>query len=162
MEDLQQAFFDSLDQLPISDRVLLKRSCGKTMAQAGAAVMMVFYRLLPENVGWRNEERWFAAACCHCLEEPDVMGRKPLAEQLRNESFISKNSNGIRRGQILMDTEWDNDGYFTVKLVRLVKFLKQKGYPVDCSRLLTDLLRWNYENKPVQKEWAKEMVKMEK
>ena len=157
---VRQDFFETLDELTKGERTLLKRACGKTLEQSGAQTMLLFYNLLPRSgVRPADEEKWFAAACLHCLEEPNAENRKPLAEQVRNESRKADNSNLEKRICTLMELQWDDEGYFTQKLLRLVKYLKQKGYQVDCNELLQDLCRWNYEGMPAQKNWARQMIR---
>lgn len=156
-------FFDQLDRLSKGERILLKRACGQTLERSSAATKLLFYRLLPYGTAQWEEERWFAVACLHCLEDANLEKERrfPLAVQLRKEASGAENESGKKRGQILMDTDWDEDGFFVSKLFRLVKYLKQKGYAIDCERLLRDLLSWNSDKKYAQKQWAREMVMKE-
>ena len=41
------------------------------------------------------------------------------------------------------------------KLSRLIRFVRSKGYAVDCQHLLEDLFYWNGEKQSVQRKWAR-------
>jgi CRISPR type I-E-associated protein CasB/Cse2 len=40
-------------------------------------------------------------------------------------------------------------------LRQAVSFLRSKEVPVNWHQLFHDLRRWSYENRPVQREWAR-------
>jgi CRISPR type I-E-associated protein CasB/Cse2 len=61
-----------------------------------------------------------------------------------------------RRVVALLDTSWNpNDSFFSSKISRLVRMLKQKGLSPDFAVLLKDLLLWNHPSRIVQKSWAR-------
>ena len=47
------------------------------------------------------------------------------------------------------------DGFMLKKLSRLIRFVRSKGYAVDCQWLLEDLFYWNGEKQSVQRKWAR-------
>ena len=144
------AFFARLDVLLKGDRAALKREAGIMPEQADGRAVRVFYQCLPaESLPWQ-EGRMFAAACIHCLWEPEVWDRRPLEEiffRLGQDRTISKSME--HRLETLLDLAWDEDGFLLTKLFRLIQLTRSKGYAVDCERLLNDLLYWNGERQTV-------------
>ena len=155
-QERMTAFFERLDALPKGDRTTLKREAGAMLEQADGRAVRVFYQCLPTNVPFWQEGRMFAAACIHCLWEPEVRDRQPLEQiffQLGQDQTISKSMG--HRLETLLDLPWDEDGFLLTKLFRLIQLARSKGYTVDCERLLKDLLSWNGEKQVVQHKWAK-------
>ncbi len=149
MEDKQ--FFESIYQLSSGEKAALKRNCGSMLEQADGNAILAFYKCLPYGVPKKQEPYWFAAACIASLfKEP---GNKPI-EQVFSELKNESNSIEMRIAG-LIDMNWDEDGYFLQKLTRLIKMSVQKGYTVDCSKLLGDLIYWNNDTRSVQKKWAR-------
>lgn len=157
------AFFSKLDHLEKKDRIRLKKAAGKMLNEADAETMTTFYRLLPPNVKQIDENRWFLTACLHCLEEPNVTDRRSLPTQLCNKINKEKDyDTGTHPAEKLMNMNWDENGYFAQKLLRLVRLLSSKGFHTDCSKLLIDLLYWNSDKKTSQQNWAKEFANLKK
>ena len=149
-------FFERLDALPKGERTALKRGAGTMLEQADGRAVRVFYQCLPADASPWQEGRMFAAACIHCLWEPEVRDRKPLEEiffRLGQDQTISKSMG--HRLETLLDLPWAEDGFLLTKLFRLIQLARSKGYAVDCERLLKDLLSWNGEKQVVQHKWAK-------
>ena len=148
-------FFGRIDELPEKERILLRRGCGFMLRDAGADLLTLFYRLLPHDIKW-GEDRWFAAACIHCLWKADEKDRLPMEKAIALMRLNGDTSDSFEhRFTALMDTQWADDGYLNDKLVRVAKMLKQKDYAVDGGALLESLLRWNSEYRSAQKQWAK-------
>ena len=144
-------FFAALDRLSSGERAVLRRSSGKLLQDADARAMAAFYRCHPGI----SEDRWFAAACFHCLWDAGVGSKQPLEEIIRE---LKKKSDSMEhRLASLIDTAWDSDGYLLTKLSRIIKMARQQGYCVDCCALLNDLLYWNSDSQFVQRRWARTM-----
>lgn len=151
-----QELFDRLDRLHKGDRAALRREAGIMLSQADGKSVRVFYQCLPGGVPAWQEDRWFAAACFHCLWEPEEKNRQPLEKifyQMGKDEQLSGSLS--HRLESLLDQSWDEDGYLLAKLSRLMKLVKSRGTPVDCGSLLGDLLCWNGEKQTVQRKWAK-------
>ena len=97
-------------------------------------------------------------ACLRCLWDAGQEGGQPLeliiADLLRKDELSDSTRHRV---ELLLDTEWDNDGYLMAKLTRLVKLVRQKSdrTQIDFSLLLDDLLRWNSDWQTVQRKWAR-------
>ena len=150
------SFFQQLDTLPRGERVSLRREAGTMLSQAGGKAMRVFYQCLPFSSPQWQEERAFAAACLHCLWDTEESHRQPLEQifyQLGRDKEMSESTG--HRLEVLLDLQWDEDGFMLTKLSRLIQFVRSKGYAVDCQRLLEDLFYWNGEKQSVQRKWAR-------
>jgi len=156
-------FFSKLDAFDNKYRVNFKRSCGMLIKNTDAVTMRLFFSILPSNVTVLDEDKWFAAASIHCLWDADEKNRKPMDECIGRYYVNPENTgNGTegsksfeKRFSGLLDTPWDEDGYLCIKLERLAKLLKQKGYAIDGTSLLYDLLHWNHDDKFIQKKWIR-------
>ncbi len=149
-------FFQKIDELEKKHRVLLKRSCGLMLRETDAATMTCFYHILPHNVKGYDEDKWFAAACIHCLWDVDTTGRKPMEDCIALLKQSGDASDNVEKRLInLLDTPWDEDGFLLSKLGRMAKMLAQKGYSIDGESLIKALLYWNSQDRSVQKKWIK-------
>lgn len=149
-------FFLQLDRLPKGARTALKREAGIMLPQADSKAIQAFYQCLPFGTPQWQEERFFAAACLHCLWEADMKNRQPLEKifyQLGRDAQVSDST--AHRLEGILDLTWDEDGFLLGKLTRLMKLVKSKNYAVDCASLLRDLLYWNGEKQTVQLRWAR-------
>lgn len=153
----QAAFFEALDRLSIGERAVLRRAAGQTLREADAHAMAAFYRCLPRDnsVNRFCEDRWFAAACFHCLWDGGSGPRLPLERIMRE--LKEKSDSMEHRLSSLLDLSWEEDGYLLTKLSRIVKMARQQGYCADCDSLLEDLLHWNSDTQYVQRKWAREL-----
>ena len=151
------------DTLEKKDRVLLKRSCGSLLSEVDGNTLTVFYRILPHTVKPYEEDLWFLALCIHCLwDDEDNPKRRPMEKQIATMKYVEKMTDSLdHRLSTLLDTRWSDDGYLSQKLTRMAKMLKQKGYPVDGSELLYDLIHWNDQNRRVQKKWVRALCHTE-
>ena len=73
--------------------------------------------------------------------------------QLGRDKEMSESTG--HRLEMLLDLQWDEDGFMLKKLSRLIRFVRSKGYAVDCQHLLEDLFYWNGEKQSVQRKWAR-------
>lgn len=158
MSTLKKDFLDRINSLSVGERAALRRNAGCLLRNADGRAITAFYRCLPSVIEKRQEDRWFAIACLRCLWPNDVEGGKPF-EQILSELIQSDNISDStkHRVELLLDTEWDTDGYTLIKLTRLVKLICQKSDRsfIDFDALLDDLIYWNSENQRVQRKWAK-------
>lgn len=153
---LNETFFERLDKLSTGDRAVLKRSTGRMLTDADSRAIAVFYRCHPA-VKEYQQEQLFAAACLHCMWNPEVH-REPLEQillKLREQSEkLNGQIDGIEHRLIaLLDTKWDADGYMLTKLTRLIKMTKQKDFAVDCEALFKALCQWNHPYQYIQRKW---------
>ncbi|NLB61414.1 MAG: hypothetical protein GX802_03160 [Clostridiales bacterium] len=140
------------------DRAALRRCVGKTLNQADADALRVFYSTLPINTSSWKQERYFAVMCLSCLWKlEEALNPKPF-EQCIHDCVDPARSNGIyARVRSILDTEWDDDdGYLLIKLARMAKLIKNNDRPLypDFAKLLYDLFNWNENNRKVQRRWA--------
>lgn len=147
--------FKTLHVLEPRGRIVLRHSAGKMVNMSDAETMMLFYRALPQGIPDYLHDRWFFAFCIDCLWEPDQPNKKPL-ENIFSELLNGSESTASLQKRImsLMDSKWDDDGYFAVKMLRIIKFVKQKGYAIDAASLLQNFLHWNDDSHWIQKKWA--------
>lgn len=156
MNDKIKEYFERIDKLNKKQRIKLKRSCGSMLNEADAETLSIFYRALPYQVKY-DEDKYFAAACIHCLWDADEANRKPMenAISLLANKDAEASDSFEKRLMGLLDTPWDEDGYLNGKLERMAKMLKQKGYAVDGAELLDSLIAWDSADKRIQKKWIK-------
>ena len=153
---MRKEFWNRLDQLDRGQRTALKREAGTMLSQAKGKAVRVFYQCLPCSLEPWKEERYFAAACIHCLWEPGDSSRLPLEQifyRLGRDAELSESLS--HRIESVLDLSWSEDGYLLTKLMRLIHLIRSKGYAVDCDALLWDLLDWNGEQQSVQLRWAR-------
>lgn len=156
-QELRNAFFERLDKLSSGSRAALKRAAGTMLSEADGRALSAFFQCLPYGVSPLEESRWFAAGCFHCLWKTGS-DTVPIEQALRcmKEEFDSLQS----RVAALFDQHWNADGYLLVKLSRIIKMARQKGYCIDCAALLEDLLSWNNDSQTVQRRWARAMYQI--
>lgn len=156
-------FFEQLDRLPKGKRTALKREAGTMLHQAGNQAIMAFYQCLPYDAEKDKQDRYFAAACLHCLWSEDTKNRQPLEQifyQLGRDAQVSDST--AHRLERILDLSWGEDGFLLGKLTRLIQLAKSKNYAVDCAALLMDLLdwngdQWNGDKQIVQLKWARSL-----
>lgn len=158
------SFLERIDALSTGERVALKRSAGFMLSESDGRAISAFYRcIVPSVLPWQ-EDRYFAVACLKCLWDPVKSAGEPvekmLAKLIRGETLSESMEHRI---ESLLDTQWDKDGFFLVKLSRMVKMLRQKTTEeINFASLLEDLLYWNNDNQSVQRKWAREIFSSEK
>ena len=146
MTEAQEKFFSKLDSLGTGERAALRREAGVMLRQAAGPAVAAFYSCLPSNVQTWQEDRWYAVACLRCLWDAGDEGGRPfelvVADLIRSGELSDSTKHRI---ELLLDTEWDEDGYMLTKLARLLKLVRQKSdrARLDFAALLDDLLGWN-------------------
>ena len=151
-------WMERLKKCSTGERAALRRCAGKTLGEADAFALSVFYKLLPYGTPEWKHNRFFIVMCCSCLWKPEEQRNpKPIEDCLR---IFAKRQNGDgfnARIRNLMDTRWDDaDGYMAVKLARILKQIKNGDstlYP-DFDGLARDLFSWNRDDRLVQRRWA--------
>ena len=158
MTESQTLFLSRINSLNTGERAALRRDAGNMLRQADGRAITAFYSCLPQGVNASQEDKWFAIACLRCLWDPDIEGGKPVEQVIADLIHNGTLSDSVKhRIEILMDTEWDTDGYMLTKLIRLVKLIRQKSdrEQIDFASLLDDLIRWNNDSQSVQRKWAR-------
>lgn len=173
-DNMRFNFFKQLNVLTSGERATLKRSCGTRLNDADARAFTIFYKVVPDGVSSKMEDRWFFAACISCLWEssggPDLASKfkfNPDEGVLIEEWLaVAKDSSGSfeKRVTLLLGNEWDEDGRMNIKLTRVIKMLKQKnaGRKLNMVSLLYDIINWDSDNRYVQKRWAKTFYQLNK
>lgn len=162
MDSRITTFFDRLDNLTRGERATMKESVGRTMEEAKSKAITLFYRCLPESVPSYLDDRYFAAGCLYCAcncKRGEVTFPGAIC-RARENGTLSKS--GLHRVETLISLSWDEDGYMSTKLSRLLLML-QKDNPVSLNfpQLLSDLCWWNRDDKAVQYRWAREIYTKE-
>jgi CRISPR system Cascade subunit CasB len=141
-------FLQNLSALDVGGKARLKRDAGKPLAEAQS--LGLFYRLLPYGLNTAQEEIFFLLATLYPLADSGGTGN--LGTSLRS-ARDPKNHKGLdRRVEILLDSDINQ---LPFRLRQAVRFLKSNRVSVHWQQLLEDLLRWNYSNRAVQKQWAR-------
>lgn len=153
----ERDFLARIDGFSTGGRAVLRRACGRTLEQADSSALATFYSVLPGGLRLNDEEGWFEGACLRCMWRPDEEENIPAEQALAKlAEKQDKDDDPYKRRLIaLLDTPRDADGYMAIKLWRMIKLLKQKGYIIDCAVLISDICRWNQSSRYVQKKWAR-------
>lgn len=147
-------YMENLQRLDNGERAVLKRSLGQTISNADGRALSAFYKSLPCNIYPNEEEAYFLVGASVCFWKDASTQTKNFINCLRD---IKDESGGMDRRLIaLLDTDWNvHDSFFTGKISRLIRMLKQKGFSPDFAVLLKDLLLWNHPDRLVQRIWAR-------
>ena len=156
-----EEFIKRLAKLGSGERAALKRSVGTMLSEADTKALAAFYRCYPPT---KDEDCWFAVACLCCfwgknLEDGEAV--ETIIVHLLERKEISKSM--LHRVEILLDTEWDEDGFMLTKLTRLIQVIRQKsdGVNIDFAVLGRDLCEWKKkDSNKVQRRWAREIYKV--
>ena len=92
---------------------------------------------------------YLVAAYPECWIQGDVslgQGARPLVTDNDSASFG-------KRFTTLLDSSFDQ---LEQRLPQFMSLLEQKKRKVSLARLIHDLLRWNYDQHPVQRRWARD------
>jgi len=143
------AFFERIAQLDAGGRARLKRSAGRSLSESGD-VLGLFYSILPHGVPPTQEEMYFLAATLYPLADGGGKGNLGAALHIARQD---SNAKGLdRRVEILLDAD---EAQLPFRLRQAIRFLQSNRVRVNWPRLLDDLLRWRYANRPVQRQWAR-------
>ncbi len=141
----------------------LRRCAGKTLREADASALRIFYSFLPYGTPSWQHDRYFTIMCCVSLWKPDERKNPMLFVDCLRESAPLDRIDGLySRVRNLLDAQWDDDGFMAVKLARLMKIVKNSDrsiYP-DFDRLLQDLIHWNDASRSVQRLWAEKLFSL--
>lgn len=156
-EQRRAEFFARLETLSSGEKTALKRNLGVTLSGAEAKAWDAFYKAVPVLTQW-EEEPFFLIACAVCCFSKTTAASQSFIGCLKK---MAEESNGIKRRVLaLLDTSWDETGYFTGKLARLLRMIRQKGLKPNFESLLCDLLSWGHESRYVQLRWAREFFEI--
>mgnify|MGYP002625074192 CR=1 FL=1 len=141
-------------------RAVFRRNAGELLRTADGRAVAAFYRVYGGGlVSEWNEDRCFFAVCAACLWKPEDWSQaKPLAMGARALSPDDK-ATFEKRLRVLLDLPWDDDGYFAMKLCRLLKYCMSKNMVVDGNALMKDLIGWDSDERFVQKRWVRELYR---
>ena len=157
-QEKADAFWKRVQETVAKDtglRAVFRRNAGKLLETADGRAMVAFYRVYNGGlVSKRNEDRCFFAVCAACLWKPEEWARaKSLVTGARDKETFEE------RLRVLLDLPWDDDGYFAMKLCRLLKYCKSKNMVVDGKALMKDLIDWDSDKRLVQKRWVRELYR---
>lgn len=130
----------------------LKYAGGLTLNQASSKAIFEFYKVPP--IGLRKYTRQcFVAATLQCQWTPDrFQPAVPLPAACRYLPAASQES-FRNRTALLLDTDYEDEAFFALRLYRLALFAKQKGVSIDCAQLLHDLISWQNRAYQVKRRW---------
>lgn len=145
-----EKFLLNLSTLDAGGKARLKRDAGKPLAEAQS--LGLFYRLLPYGLSAAQEETFFLIATLYPLADKRDKGNFGDSLHSARDPDPKKNKGLDRRVEILLDSD---TAQLSFRLRQAVRFLKSKQVALNWQQLLEDLLRWNYTNRTVQKQWAR-------
>jgi len=147
-----RSFIDSLSGLDAGPLASFKRNAGEDLAGSRGA-LPTFYRLLPRSVRREKDiETYFLVATLYARHDrPGGTGNfaqcmKEIINRGANRESVS------RRLAIVLDSHRDE---LPFRLRQAVGLVRSYECPIDWSRLLDDLLRWDDPRRRVQKAWAR-------
>lgn len=150
-----EQFIDALDRLDSAGRARLRRNAGRTLGEA-RDIHRVFYQALPYDVHERRHEDFFLLATLFPLA-PHRAGAGSLGAALRRVRQIrsgSDQANSLdRRFQTVIDSDREQ---LPFRLRQIVRLIRADDQAIDWSQLLSDLLAWELDGKPVQRRWARD------
>jgi CRISPR system Cascade subunit CasB len=147
------AFVGALGRLDAAGRARLKRNAGRTLGEA-RDVHRVFFQALPYELIGRSfeEELYFLVATLFPMAEPRGAGTS-LGATLGRVRRSRESASIDRRFQSLIDSDREQ---LPFRLRQVVRLAAASDQPIDWARLLEDLLRWEWDGKPVQTQWARD------
>ncbi|MFO7169857.1 MAG: type I-E CRISPR-associated protein Cse2/CasB [Chloroflexota bacterium] len=149
------AFVAALERLDASGRARLKRNAGRALGEA-RDVHRVFFQALPYDVHERQYDDYFLVASLFPLA-PHRAGAGSLGATLRQVRQIrggAERANSLdRRFQALIDSEREQ---LPFRLRQAVRLAAADDVAIDWAQLLSDLLAWDLDGRPVQLRWARD------
>lgn len=150
-------FVRNLEELEPGERARLKRSAGKSLAEATSAIGL-FYRVLPYSVPRYQDEMYFLVATLYAIRyrEQEIMkstNNFGASLRLARDNDPDKNKGLDRRVEILLDSEQPEQ--LAYRLRQAVRLLKARDVPINWHQLLQDLLRWERYGHYVQQNWSR-------
>lgn len=151
---------EGINKLTTGQQAALRREAGKRMSEADAASLQAFYSAMPPDTPPYGQERLYAVMCIMCLWKPEERKAPlPFAKCLK---MMQHTESADGRLRALLDTDYqEDDGFLIGKLARLAKQIhsSQKQLYPDCEQLYSDLLKWNYSDRKVQRRWMETYIK---
>lgn len=92
---------------------------------------------------------YLAAAYPECWIDGDVS----LGRGARSRAGEPDSENFGKRFTTLLDSSFEQ---LEGRLPQFMSLLQQKGRKISLARLIRDLLRWEYDQHPVQRRWARD------
>lgn len=136
----------------------LRSSAGKVVSQADVSAIRAFYKACGYCEVWQ-ESFLFPAVCMDALwRSTDAAIIKPMDECLRDMLSKERETTQSLQHRIdsLLETPWDDGGFFLGKMLNLVKLLKSNTQlKPDFQKLSMDLNRWNHPQRYVQRNWLR-------
>jgi CRISPR system Cascade subunit CasB len=159
MQDIDEKikkFLNNLAGLNAGAKASLKRDAGKELAEAHS--IGLFYRLLPYGLSASQEEIYFLVATLYPLagnSDAKNLGTSLKTLRLNKKRRREPTESMDKRFEVLLDAD---KGQLSHRLRQIVKFLisGEQKIGVNWAQLLTDLIRWQYPSRSVQKQWARE------
>ncbi|MDR2528065.1 MAG: type I-E CRISPR-associated protein Cse2/CasB [Synergistaceae bacterium] len=155
---IESGYLKRLEILSKGQSASLRRSAGKSLREADARALGVFYAsvgrdIKPQTPQWQ-EDMYFAVGCLYCMWRPEERKNpKPFAECVFD---LGQNDGLDARFRALLDTDWHETDFLSVKLYRLTRRIKAEGGFPDFKSLLKDLMNWNCSKKHAQLKWARQ------
>lgn len=127
----------------------LRRGLGKPVGQAADRDVWV-YRHLHEA---KPEHEESAAIVGSLFALHSASGDASIGTGFARLKQGGASESVEKRFTALLDS---NPEDLPARLRHAVSLLKSKDIAIDWARLLDDLLRWNFERRPVQRQWARD------
>jgi CRISPR system Cascade subunit CasB len=151
----------TLSETARGDLAVLKRNAGNTIAESHGA-MKAFYNILPFGIADSpNEEIYFLIATLYGHNNKNRF-TGDFGQSMRHVKESSGSESIDQRMATLLDCDFGIvDGYkpgggeFAYRIRQCVKLANSHEVGVDWLRLLQDLKFWNYQERRVQKRWAR-------
>ena len=136
--------FDRLGTTRERDKILLRRSVGKSIEDADSAALAAFYA----NVRCRaeDEEKAFFIACLYCEQRRNGRVTLPTAWG----DYTKKNNRDGDKLLHLLDMPWNDN--VARSIIKTVKFLNREGYLIDLEWLYNDIRKW--DSNKTRRNWA--------
>ncbi|HWQ11342.1 MAG TPA: type I-E CRISPR-associated protein Cse2/CasB [Roseiflexaceae bacterium] len=153
-----QAFIAALAQLEPAGRARLRRSAGRSLAEA-RGVHRVFFQALPHEVSEQRHEEYFLIATLfplvpHSPQAGNLGETLRRVRQLRAAPGDGRFNSLDRRFQTLIDSDRDQLPFRLRQAIRLIA-AHREGVALNWERLLLDVLSWEHRDRTVQLRWAR-------
>lgn len=146
--------FERLLNLSSGERSALRHKAGRALDEADGMALQALFRVMPGSVAPADYGKWFTILTIACLWNVNEVTRfVDMPEMLRECASECMD----RRIRALLDTRWDDAGYFAGKLARIAHMLRAKDQWTmpDGWLLLDDLKKWDYDSRSAQLRWAR-------
>jgi CRISPR system Cascade subunit CasB len=143
-------FVAALGDLGPGDRARLRRNAGRPLSESRDGAMDLFYRIRPAKTPEFQEDTYFLLATLYPLATHGGQGN--LGQSLRAARGTDNSAGLDRRMAALLDADTEQLRY---RIGQAVRYLASQDVPVNWSRLLDDLLRWNHASRYIQRQWAR-------